>query len=266
MSTAVKVRMPVIFFGHGSPLNTLARNQYTEAWRKLGATAPKPEAILTVSAHWVTRGTAVTAMARPRTIHDFGGFPQALFDVQYQAPGDPGLAARVRDLLAPVPVQLDQTWGLDHGTWSVLAHAYPDAAIPVVQLSIDGTKPASFHYELARQLAALREEGVLIVGSGNVVHNLMLMRRGEGAFAFDWAKRFNEKVRHALASRDHQALIAYERMGEDARLSVPTPEHYLPLLYIAALQAEGETMTFVVDGYEAGSLGMLSAAAGMSAS
>jgi 4,5-DOPA dioxygenase extradiol len=266
MSTAAKVRMPVIFFGHGSPLNTLARNQYTEAWRKLGATAPKAEAILAISAHWVTRGTAVTAMARPRTIHDFGGFPQALFDVRYQAPGDPGLAARVRDLLAPVPVQLDQTWGLDHGTWSVLAHAYPDAAIPVVQLSMDGTKPASFHYELARQLAALREEGVLIVGSGNVVHNLMLMRRDEGALAFDWAKRFNENVRHALTSRDHQALIAYERMGEDARLSVPTPEHYLPLLYIAALQAEGEAMTFVVDGYEAGSLGMLSAAAGMPAS
>lgn len=266
MTTAAKARMPVIFFGHGSPMNTLARNQYTEAWRKLGATAPKPKAILAISAHWFTRGTAVTAMARPKTIHDFGGFPQALFEVQYPAPGDPGLAARVRDLLAPMPVHLDQSWGLDHGTWSVLAHAFPDAGIPVVQLSMDGTKPASFHYELAKRLAPLRDEDVLIVGSGNVVHNLMLMLRGEGGPAFDWAKRFNEMVRDALASGNHQALIEFERMGEDARLSVPTPEHYLPLLYIAALQAEGETMAFIVDGYEAGSLGMLTAAAGMPAS
>ena len=265
MSTASKARMPVIFFGHGSPMNTLERNQYTEAWRKLGANAPRPKAILAISAHWFTRGTAVTAMARPKTIHDFGGFPQALFEVQYPARGDPALAARVRDLLAPTAVQLDESWGLDHGTWSVLAHAYPDAGIPVVQLSMDGTKPARFHYELGRQLAPLREEGILIVGSGNVVHNLMLMRRGEGVPAFDWARRFNEMVRAALASGKHQALIDYERAGEDARLSVPTPEHYLPLLYIAALQAEGETMDFVVDGYEAGSLGMLTAAAGMPA-
>jgi 4,5-DOPA dioxygenase extradiol len=266
MSTATSARMPVIFFGHGSPMNTLARNQYTEAWRKLGAAVPKPKAILAISAHWVTRGTAVTAMARPKTIHDFGGFPQALFDVQYPAPGDPGLAARVRELLAPVKVQLDQSWGLDHGTWSVLVHAFPDAGIPVVQLSMDGTKPARFHYELGRQLAPLRNDGVLIVGSGNVVHNLMLMQRRDGAPAFDWARRFNEMVRAALVSGGHQALIDFERMGDDARQSVPTPEHYLPLLYIAALQAEGETMAFIVDGYEAGSLGMLTAAAGMPAS
>lgn len=265
MSSASKPRMPVIFFGHGSPMNTLARNQYTEAWRRLGVTALKPKAILAISAHWFTRGTAVTAMAAPRTIHDFGGFPQALFDVHYPAPGDPGLAARVRELLAPMPVQLDQSWGLDHGTWSVLAHAFPDAGIPVVQLSMDATKPARFHYELGRQLAPLRDEGVLIVGSGNVVHNLMLMQRGEGVPAFDWAKRFNAMVRAALASGKHQALIEFERMGEDARLSVPTPEHYLPLLYIAALQAGGETMAFIVDGFEGGSLGMLTAAAGMPA-
>jgi 4,5-DOPA dioxygenase extradiol len=265
MSTALKARMPVIFFGHGSPMNTLESNRYTEAWRKLGAAVPKPKAILVISAHWLTRGTAVTAMATPKTIHDFGGFPQALFDVQYPAPGDPGLAARVRELLTPVEVHLDQSWGLDHGTWSVLAHAFPDAGIPVVQLSMDGTKPARFHYELGKQLAPLREEGVLVIGSGNVVHNLMLMRRGEGASAFDWAKRFNEKVRAALASGDHSALIDFELLGEDARLSVPTPEHYLPLLYIAALQAEDETMTFAVDGYEAGSLGMLTAVAGVAA-
>jgi 4,5-DOPA dioxygenase extradiol len=265
MSTAKHKRMPVIFFGHGSPMNTLARNQYTEAWRRLGASVPKPKAILAVSAHWFTRGTAVTAMAKPRTIHDFGGFPQALFDVQYPAPGDPQLAARVRDLLAPVQVHMDESWGLDHGTWSVLAHAFPDAAIPVVQLSMDGTKPARYHYELGKHLAPLRDEGVLIVGSGNVVHNLMLMRRDVGVPAFDWAKRFNEKVREALASGMHATLIDFERLGEDARLSVPTPEHYLPLLYIAALQAEGETMAFAVDGYEAGSLGMLCTVAGMPA-
>ncbi|MGP1676717.1 MAG: 4,5-DOPA dioxygenase extradiol [Burkholderiales bacterium] len=265
MSTVLHARMPIIFFGHGSPMNTLARNQYTEAWRKLGATVPKPKAILAISAHWFTCGTAVTAMTSPKTIHDFGGFPQALFDIQYPAPGDPGLAARVRDLLAPVAVQLDESWGLDHGTWSVLAHAFPDAGIPVVQLSMDGTKPARFHYELGRQLAPLREEGVLIVGSGNVVHNLMLMQRGAGMPAYDWAQRFNGKVRAALASADHQTLIDFEHLGEDARLSVPTPEHYLPLLYIAALQAEGETMAFIMDGYEAGSLGMLTAAAGMPA-
>lgn len=263
MSSASKTRMPVIFFGHGSPMNTLARNRYTEAWRKLGEMVPKPEAILAISAHWLTRGTAVTAMAKPKTIHDFGGFPQALFDVRYPAAGDPGLAERVRELLAPTPVQLDQSWGLDHGTWSVLAHAYPDAGIPVVQLSIDGTKPAQFHYKTGKRLAPLRDEGVLVVGSGNVVHNLMLMQRGEGEPAFDWAVRFNEMVRDALASGNHRALIEFESMGEDARLSVPTPEHYLPLLYIAALQAEGETMAVAVDGYEAGSLGMLTAVAGL---
>jgi 4,5-DOPA dioxygenase extradiol len=265
MSIATGARMPVIFFGHGTPMNTLASNRYTEAWRKLGAAVSKPKAILAISAHWLTRGTAVTAMAKPRTIHDFGGFPQALFDVQYSAPGDPGLAARVRDLLAPVEVLLDHSWGLDHGTWSVLAHAFPDADIPVVQLSMDGSKPALFHYAMGKLLAPLRKEGVLIVGSGNVVHNLTRMRRGEGVPAFDWAKRFNDKVREALASRNHSELINFERLGEDAHLSIPTSEHYLPLLYIAALQAEDETMVFAVDGYEAGSLGMLSAVAGMSA-
>jgi 4,5-DOPA dioxygenase extradiol len=265
MNTANAARMPVIFFGHGSPMNTLERNRYTEAWRKLGAAAPRPKAILAVSAHWYIRGTAVTAMAKPRTIHDFGGFPQALFDVQYPAPGDPALAARVREVLAPLPVQLDASWGLDHGTWSVLAHAYPEADIPVVQLSIDGTKPPRFHYELGQRLAPLRDEGILVVGSGNVVHNLMLMQRIQGAPAFAWAKRFNEMVRAALASRNHEALIEFERAGEHARLSVPTPEHYLPLLYIAGLQADAEAMAFAVDGYEAGSLGMLTCVAGMSA-
>ena len=257
--------MPVIFFGHGNPMNAIQRNAYTKGWEKIGKTIPRPKAIVCVSAHWYTRGTAVTAMEKPKTIHDFYGFPQALFDVEYPAPGDPRLAERVREVLAPVEVQMDESWGLDHGTWSVLKHAYPEANIPVVQLSIDGTQPPGFHYETGSRLAPLRDEGVLVVGSGNVVHNLGVMKRGGGP-AFDWAVRFNEKVREALASRDHQALIEFERLGEDARLAVPTPEHYLPLLYIAALQREDEQMSFAADGYEMGSLSMLSAVAGVPAS
>jgi len=204
-------RMPVVFFGHGSPMNTLERNKYTETWQKLGESIPRPNAILCVSAHWYTEGTAVTAMEKPKTIHDFYGFPQALFDVQYPAPGDPRLAARVRELLEPVEVRLDDSWGLDHGTWSVLKHAYPDAKIPVVQLSIDGTRAPDFHYETGKRLAPLRDEGVLVAGSGNVVHNLRLMKRVGGP-AFDWAVRFNERVREALANRTRaeQALRASE--------------------------------------------------------
>ena len=255
--------MPVAFFGHGSPMNTLDRNRYTEAWRKVGDSIPTPKAIVCVSAHWYTEGTAVTAMSRPRTIHDFYGFPQALFDVQYPAPGQPGIARRVRDLLAPVDVALDDSWGLDHGTWSVLKHAYPKADIPVIQLSIDGTQPPQFHYDIARRLAPLRDEGILVTGSGNVVHNLRLMR--PGAQAFDWAVRFNESIREALAARDHATLIDFEKLGADARLSVPTPEHYLPLLYVAGLQREDESMTFPVDGYDLGSVSMLTAVAGLPA-
>ena len=256
--------MPVVFFGHGSPMNTLDLNPYTEAWRNLGAAMPAPKAIVCVSAHWYTEGTAVTAMSRPRTIHDFYGFPQALFDVRYPAPGAPELAARVRALLAPLEVALDESWGLDHGTWSVLKHAYPRADVPVIQLSIDGTQPPQFHYDAGRRLAALRDEGVLVVGSGNVVHNLRLMRR-EGGQAFDWAVRFNERIRAALASRDHRTLIDFARLGEDARLSVPTPEHYLPLLTSPLLQGEDESMAFPVDGYDLCSVSMLTAAAGLPA-
>ena len=255
--------MPVVFFGHGSPMNTLARNAYTEAWRKIGEAVPAPKAIVCVSAHWYTEGTAVTAMSYPRTIHDFYGFPQPLFDVQYSAPGKPDLARRVRELLAPVDVSLDDSWGLDHGTWSVLKHAYPKADIPVVQLSIDGTQPPRFHYDIARRLAPLRDEGILVAGSGNVVHNLRLMR--PGVQGFDWAVRFNERIRGALAARDHATLVEFEKLGADARLAVPTPEHYLPLLYVAGLQREDESMAFPVDGYDLGSVSMLTAAAGLAA-
>ena len=262
MNSPPTKRLPAVFFGHGSPVNTLAHNRYTEAWQQIGRSVPKPKAILALSAHWYVPGTAVTAMQTPRTIHDFGGFPQALHEVRNAAPGSPALAQRVRDLLAPLDVGLDQSWGLDHGTWSVLAHAFPRADIPVVQMSLDATRPAAFHYELGGKLAALREEGVLIIGSGNVVHNLRLLNWSDDAPAHDWALRFNGRVRDHLARRDHQPLLAYEEMGEDARLSIPTPEHYLPLLYILGLQGEHEPLAFAVDGIQNASISMLAVVVG----
>ncbi len=258
--------MPAVFFGHGSPMNALEQNRYTAAWRRLGESAPQPKAILAISAHWFTRGTAVTAMDRPRTIHDFGGFPRELFEVQYPAPGDPKLAARVRELLAPaVEAALDNSWGLDHGAWSVLVHACPRADVPVVQLSIDGAKPPRFHYELAQKLTPLRDEGVLIVGSGNVVHNLGQIQWTGDAKPYDWAQRFNNEVREFLLARNHERLIDLAALGDDARLSVPTPDHYLPLLYVIAQQRKDETLSLPVDGIEHGSIGMLTAAIGLPA-
>jgi len=254
--------MPAVFFGHGSPMNTLERNIYTEAWRGIGLSLTRPKAILAVSAHWYIRGTVVTAMQNPPTIHDFGGFPQALFDFQYPAPGNPALAARVRDLLTPLAVQLDDSWGLDHGTWSVLAHVFPDADVPVVQLSIDATQPAAFHYALGRRLAPLRDEGVLIVGSGNVVHNLGMIKWDGAAPTYDWAVRFNGQVRDCIERRDHQPLVAYEKLGNDARLSVPTPEHYLPLLYVISLQDKSEPIAIPVDGIQNASISMLTVVVG----
>jgi 4,5-DOPA dioxygenase extradiol len=259
-------RMPAVFFGHGSPMNTLEHNRYTEAWQRIGATLPRPTAILAVSAHWYVRGTAVTAMPQPRTIHDFGGFPRELYEVQYPAPGDPALAARVQALLAPLAVEADQTsWGLDHGTWSVLAHVYPHADVPVVQLSLDATQPPRYHYELARRLAPLREEGVLIVGSGNVVHNLGRIQWSEDAKPYDWATRFNTRVCESLQAHDHATLVDFAALGADARLSVPTPDHYLPLLYVIAQQREDEPLSLPVDGIEYGSIGMLTVAVGLAA-
>jgi 4,5-DOPA dioxygenase extradiol len=259
-------RMPAMFVGHGSPMNTLERNRYTEAWRALGKSLPRPKVILAVSAHWVTRGTAVTAMDRPRTIHDFGGFPRELFEFQYPAPGNPALAARVRELLAPTPVQMDQSWGLDHGTWSVLAHLYPKADIPVVQLSLDAALSPREHYQWAAQLAPLRDEGVLIFASGNVVHNLGMIRWTENAPPYDWAADFNNRVRGWLQNRDHDALIDFPNQGQPAALSIPTPEHFLPLLYVIAQQLPEETVSLPVDGIEHGSVGMLAVQVGESMS
>jgi 4,5-DOPA dioxygenase extradiol len=251
--------MPAIFFGHGNPMNALDHNAWTEAWATIGKDIPRPRAVLCVSAHWYLPATSVTAMPAPRTIHDFGGFPPKLFEVEYPAPGDPELASRVQELLAPLSVNLDKRWGLDHGTWSVLCHVFPNADVPVVQLSIDETQPAEFHYEIAKRLTSLRDEGVLIVGSGNLVHNLHAYGWGRRQIKpFDWAVRFEGRARELLLAYHHDPLIAYETLGRDASLSVPTPDHYLPLLYVMAQQREGDEVSFPVEGFDGGSISMLS--------
>ena len=251
-------RMPAAFIGHGSPMNTLERNRYTEAWRAFGASVPRPRAILMVSAHWYINATAVTAMARPKTIHDFFGFPQALFDVQYPAPGLPDLVEEVADAVQPEYVGADHdSWGLDHGTWSVLVHAFPQADIPVVQLSINALKPAEWHVAMGVRLASLRDRGVLVMGSGNVVHNLRAIDWQRPDAAFDWARRFDERGRQLMTERP--ADVASLTEHEDFRNSAPTPEHFLPLLYLAGLAAEESTGTRVlIDGYAYGSLSMTS--------
>ena len=252
-------RMPVIFFGHGNPLNALFDNAYTRAWRSIGNAIPRPRAVLCISAHWYIGETAVTAMPKPRTIHDFGGFPRELYEVQYRAPGDAELAQHVQTLLSPTSVALDHDWGLDHGTWSVLCHVFPNADIPVVQLSIDETRSASFHYDLAKRLSPLRDEQVLIMGSGNLVHNLHTYAWGkQNIEPYDWAVRFEEKVRQLINFADHQPLVDYESLGRDAVLSVPTPDHYLPLLYTIALRQQGDAIDFPVEGFDGGSVSMLS--------
>jgi len=255
--------LPAVFLGHGNPMNALLDNTYTQAWRALGQALPKPKGIVAISAHWFVPSTGVTVSTSPRTIHDFGGFPRELYEVYYPAPGDPNLARRVQKLLAPLPVTLDETWGLDHGTWSVLRHVYPDADIPVVQLSIDETKPASFHFEIGKQLAPLRAEGVLIVGSGNLVHNLHAYAWGRHMpEAYDWAVRFEQEARLAMRAGDYGPLVDYSTLGPDAALAVPTPDHYLPLLYVLATQQRGEQVTFPVDGVDGGSISMLAVQVG----
>lgn len=257
------VRTPALFFGHGNPMNALGENAWTRGWAALGASLPRPSAILCVSAHWYKAGVAVTAMSRPRTIHDFGGFPPALYEVQYPAPGDPELAAHVAQLLDPVRVTLDQSWGLDHGTWSVLKHVFPAADIPIVQLSIDETRPPAWHFQIARKLAPLREEGVLIAGSGNLVHNLHAYSWGRHAVEpYDWAVRFEKLAREAMTAADFAPLVDYESLGRDAALSAPTPDHYLPLLYVLAQHRAGEPVLFPVEGFDGGSISMLSVRVG----
>ncbi len=251
--------MPVVFVGHGNPMNAITRNPYAEGWYTTGASMPKPRAILCVSAHWYIRGVKVTAMNKPRTIHDFGGFPQELYDVQYPAPGSPELAAQVAEMLQPLNIELDQTWGLDHGTWAVLVHMFPQADIPVVQLSIDRTQPASFHYDLGQRLAPLRNENVLILTSGNLVHNLHSYAwGGKPGMAYDWAVEFEALARGLIEKHDHQSLIAYDSLGRTAMLSIPTPDHYLPFLYAISLCQGDEPLSYPVQGFDGGSVSMLS--------
>jgi 4,5-DOPA dioxygenase extradiol len=255
--------LPAFFFGHGNPMNALEQNAYTEGWSAIGKTLPRPRAILSVSAHWFVPQTGVTITTAPRTIHDFGGFPRELYQVKYPAPGDPDLARRVQKMLAPLQVNLDESWGLDHGTWSVLFHVYPQADIPVVQLSIDETQPAAFHYELGRRLAPLRDEGVLIMGSGNLVHNLHAYAWGRHPVdPFDWAVRFEEQVREMVVAGEHKPLIEYEKLGRDALLSIPTPDHYLPFLYALATRRQGEPVAFPIQGVDGGSISMLTVQVG----
>lgn len=252
-------RLPIIFFGHGNPLNAIQRNGYTDGWSAIAQAIEKPKAVLCVSAHWYIPETAVTAMPQPRTIHDFGGFPRALYEVQYPALGSPELAQRVRQLLAPIPVAMDQSWGLDHGTWSVLCHVFPQSDVPVIQLSIDETQPPEFHYQLGQRLAPLRDEGVLVIGSGNLVHNLHTYAWGrQDVEAFEWAIKFEKRARELMTGGDFAPLVNYESLGRDALLSVPTPDHYLPLLYVLGSVQPDDSITFPVEGFDGGSVSMLS--------
>ncbi len=259
--------LPAIFLGHGNPMNAIEQNRYTEAWRGIGAQISRPRAILAVSAHWFVANTALTISTAPRTIHDFGGFPDALYQVQYPAPGNPKLARRVQALLAPQDAALDDTWGLDHGTWSVLRHLYPEADVPVVQLSINASQPAQFHFDIGQVLAPLRNENILILGSGNLVHNLRRYDWGRTKTEpFDWAARFEQQARELIIANDVGPLIDYESLGPDAGLSIPTPEHYLPLLYILGSQSDSDVVSFPVDGIEGKSISMLAVQVGASQS
>lgn len=253
-------KMPVLFVGHGSPMNGIEDNEFSQYWKKLASEIEKPKAVLCISAHWLTRGTFVTAMDHPQTIHDFGGFPQALFDVQYPAPGDPVLAEETAKLITSTTVGLDHEWGLDHGTWTVVRHMYPDANIPVLQLSIDYNQPAQYHYDLAKQLAALRKRGVLIMGSGNMVHNLGMVAwdKLDQSYGFDWAIEMNELFKKKIEEKDHASLIDYLKLNAAAKLAIPTPDHYYPLIYTLGLQEEKDNISFFNDKPMAGSLTMTS--------
>ena len=254
----LKNLMPVIFIGHGNPMNALSNNNYTEGWASIAKSIPRPEAILSVSAHYYIPFTMVTSSLFPPTIHDFSGFPKELYQVEYPAPGNPELAQRVKELLNPTSVMFDESWGIDHGTWSVLKHMYPNADIPVVQLSIDETQPPMFHFEMGNRLMTLREEGILIVGSGNIVHNLAAYKwQDRDIDPLDWAMRFEKYVREMLMKGEYKSLIDYQSFGDDALLSVPTPDHYLPFIYVLGLCKETEEISFPVQGIDGGSVSML---------
>lgn len=253
--------MPLLFVGHGSPMNAIEENDFVKGWRDVAKTLPRPSAILCISAHWETRGTYVTAMEHPPTIHDFGGFPQQLFEVQYPAPGSPEVALETQKTVTKTTIGLDQKWGLDHGCWSVVKHLYPAADVPVVQMSLDYYQTPQFHYDLAKELAPLRRKGVLIVGSGNLVHNLRRVawdKMEQSGFAFDWAEEANGKMKKYILESDHRKLINYQSEGRAFELAIPTPEHFLPLLYILALKEENEHPVLFNDQAVGGSLTMTS--------
>lgn len=248
--------MPTLFVGHGNPMNAIERNEFSDAWAEVGRAIPRPAAIVCVSAHWETTGTMVTAMERPRTIHDFGGFPESLYRIHYPAPGSPGLAALIRDRVRLTAVRADQTWGLDHGAWSVLCRMFPEATIPVVQLSLDRTRPPLYHYRLGKELGELRQRGILVIGSGNIVHNLgMIDWQGGG---YDWASDFDQVIADRIDAGDHAAICDYPSLGRNAHLAIPTNEHFLPLLYILGLQRTGEPLRYFTRGITLGSLSMRS--------
>lgn len=256
------VKMPVLFVGHGSPMNGIEDNEFSQRWSDMGKTIPTPTAVIVISAHWFTSGTRITAMENPKTIHDFYGFPKALFDVQYPAPGSPALAEETIKLIHKTAVVPDHDWGLDHGTWSIVKHMYPKANIPVLQISIDYTKPARFHYELARELNALRKKGVLIIGSGNMVHNLRMMDWHHPDAGFEWAVEMNETFKKLITDGSHDQLINFESLGKAAKLSIPTPEHYLPLLYTLGLQEKNDSVSLFNDKTLMGSISMTSVKVG----
>ena len=254
-------KLPVIFMGHGSPMNGIEDNTFSKRWKEMGKAISIPKAVLCISAHWLTNGTKITAMSQPQTIHDFGGFPQALFDVQYPAPGDPTLAAETANMIKKTSVGLDHEWGLDHGTWSVVKNMYPLANIPVLQLSIDYNQPLQYHYELAKELSELRKKGVLIIGSGNMIHNLRMVawdKMNVSNYGFDWAIEMNTTFKKYITDKNHQALIDYQKMGPSAMLAIPTPDHYIPLIYTLALQDKEDNVSFFNDELVAGSLNMTS--------
>ena len=254
-------RMPVLFVGHGNPMNAIGENEFVQTWRDLGRSLPKPKAILCISAHWETRGTYVTAMPKPPTIHDFGGFPRELFDVQYPAPGSPELARDTKSIISKTEVGLDEKWGLDHGAWSVIKHLYPLADVPVIEMSLDYNQSPRYHYELAGELEPLRDKGVLIIGSGNIVHNLGMVawdKAGKPEFGYDWAIQANDTFKTLILNHQHKELINYSSLGPEVQRAIPSPEHYLPLIYTLALQGENETVEFFNDKAVMGSLTMTS--------